>query len=132
MKRALLQRDRTCRFPGCGNRLYLEAHHIVHWADGGDTSLANTVSCCSFHHRYVHEYGCSIELHADGPRFFDRRGRPILDAPPPSRPPALGWEAILARHAELPITASINEPRWDGDRINYEAVIDDLVGVEHA
>ena len=55
MKRALLQRDRTCRFPGCGNRLYLEAHHIVHWADGGDTSLRNTIACCSFHHRFVHE-----------------------------------------------------------------------------
>jgi len=55
MKRALLQRDRTCRFPGCGNRLYLEAHHIVHWADGGDTSLRNMAACCAFHHRFVHE-----------------------------------------------------------------------------
>jgi len=132
MKRALLQRDRTCRFPGCGNRLYLEAHHIVHWADGGDTSLRNMVACCSFHHRFVHEYGCSFELHADGPRFLDRRGRRILDAPPPARPPDLGWEAILARHAELQITASANEPLWDGARIDYGAVIDALVGVEHA
>jgi hypothetical protein len=132
MKRALLQRDRTCRFPGCGNRLYLEAHHIVHWADGGDTSLQNTISCCSFHHRFVHEYGCSIELHADGPRFLDRRGRRILDAPPPSRPPDLGWEAILARHAALQITASAHEPRWDGARIDYGAVMDALVSVEQA
>ena len=132
MKRALLQRDRTCRFPGCGNRLYLEAHHIVHWADGGDTSLRNMVSCCSFHHRFVHEYGCSIELHADGPRFLDRRGRRILDAPPPSRPADLGWEAIRARHAELQITASTNEPLWDGARIDYGAVIDALVDIEPA
>jgi Domain of unknown function (DUF222)/HNH endonuclease len=132
MKRALLQRDRTCRFPGCGNRLYLEAHHIVHWADGGDTSLQNMVACCSFHHRFVHEYGCSIELHADGPHFLDRRGRRIVDAPPPSRPPDLGWEAILARHAELQITASANEPLWDGARIDYGAVVDALVGVEQA
>ncbi|HSK04494.1 MAG TPA: hypothetical protein VK932_24735, partial [Kofleriaceae bacterium] len=58
------------------------------------------------------------------------RGRRILDAPPPSRPPDLGWEAILAQHAELPITASVNEPRWDGARIDYGAVIDDLVGAE--
>jgi hypothetical protein len=132
MKRALLQRDRTCRFPGCGNRLYLEAHHIVHWADGGDTSLSNTVLTCSFHHRYVHEYGWSIELHADGPHFLDRRGRRILDAPPPSRPPDLGWEAILAQHAELQITASANEPLWDGARIDHGTVIDDLVGIEQA
>ena len=132
MKRALLQRDRTCRFPGCGNRLYLEAHHIVHWADGGDTSLRNVVACCSFHHRFVHEYGCSIELHADGPHFLDRRGRRILDAPPPSRPPDLGWEAILAHHAELQITASAHEPLWDGARIDYGSVIDALVGVEQA
>jgi hypothetical protein len=132
MKRALLQRDRTCRFPGCGNRLYLEAHHIVHWADGGDTSLQNTVLCCSFHHRFVHEYGWSIELHADGPHFLDRRGRRILDAPAPSRPPDLGWEAILAQHAELQITASANDPLWDGVRIDHGAVIDSLVGGEHA
>ncbi len=130
MKRALLQRDRTCRFPGCGNRLYLEAHHIVHWADGGDTSLQNTLACCSFHHRYVHEYGCSIELHADGPHFLDRHGRRILDAPPPPRPPGLGWEAILAQHAELPITASANEPLGECARLDYEAMIEALVQAE--
>jgi hypothetical protein len=132
MKRALLQRDRTCRFPGCANRLYLEAHHIVHWADGGDTSLRNMVACCSFHHRFLHEYGCSIELHADGPQFLDRRGRRILDAPPTLRPPDLGWETILAHHAELQITASTNEPLWDGPRVDYGAVIDALVGVDRA
>jgi hypothetical protein len=130
MKRVLLQRDRTCRFPGCANRLYLEAHHIVHWADGGDTSLQNMIACCSAHHRYLHEYGCSVELHADGPHFLDRRGRRILDAPPPSRPPDLGWEAILARDAELQITASTNEPQWDGSRVDHGAVIDALVSIE--
>jgi hypothetical protein len=130
MKRALLQRDRTCQFPGCANRLYLEAHHIVHWADGGATSLRNLIACCSFHHRYVHEYGCSIELHADGPQFLDRRGRRILDAPTPPRPSDLGWEAIRARHTELQITASTTEPQWDGARVDHGAVIDALLGVE--
>jgi len=130
MKRALLQRDRTCRFPGCANRLYLEAHHVVHWADGGDTSLRNLVATCSSHHRYLHEYGCSIELHDDGPHFLDRRGRRILEAPPPSRPPDLGWETLLARNAELQISAATNEPLWDGARVDDRAVIDALLGVE--
>jgi hypothetical protein len=132
MKRALLQRDRTCRFPGCANRLYLEAHHVVHWADGGDTSLQNAVALCSFHHRYVHEYGYSIELHDDGPHFLDRRGRRILDAPPPSRPLDLGWDTLLTRNAELQITASTNEPLWDGARVDYGAVIDAVLGADRA
>jgi hypothetical protein len=132
MKRALLRRDRTCRFPGCANRLYLEAHHIVHWADGGDTSLRNLAAYCSAHHRFLHEYGCSVELHADGPHVLDRHGRRILDAPLPSRPPDLGWASILARDAELQITASTNEPLWDGARVDYGAVIDALVGGEQA
>jgi hypothetical protein len=44
----------------------------------------------------------------------------------------LGWEALRAQHAELQITASANEPLWDGAPIDHEAVIDALVGVEHA
>jgi hypothetical protein len=32
----------------------------------------------------------------------------------------------------LQITASANEPLWDGARLDYEAVIDALVGVEQA
>lgn len=102
----------------------------MHWADGGDTSLRNMVSCCSFHHRYVHEYGCSIELCADGPRFLDHRGRRILEAPPRPRPADLGWAALRARHAELQLAASTNAPRWDGERIDYGAVIDALVRLE--
>jgi hypothetical protein len=47
LKRALLERDKTCAFPGCTNRLYLEGHHIKHWADGGETSLRNGCLLCS-------------------------------------------------------------------------------------
>src|SRR5690606_16588442 len=38
LRRALEVRDRGCRFPGCGLR-FTDAHHIVHWAAGGETSL---------------------------------------------------------------------------------------------
>ncbi len=43
VRRALEARDRGCRFPGCGSR-FTEAHHVKHWADGGETSLAKWVS----------------------------------------------------------------------------------------
>ncbi|MGH7539939.1 MAG: DUF222 domain-containing protein, partial [Gemmatimonadota bacterium] len=60
LRRALEVRDRGCRFPGCGLR-FTDGHHVVHWADGGETSLANTVLLCAHHHRLVHEGGWSLE-----------------------------------------------------------------------
>ena len=41
---ALRIRDGGCRFPGCGQRRWTDAHHIRHWADGGETSLDNLVT----------------------------------------------------------------------------------------
>ena len=44
LRRALLDRDRSqCQFPGCTSR-HCDAHHVVHWADGGETKLANLAS----------------------------------------------------------------------------------------
>ncbi|MGH8914538.1 MAG: HNH endonuclease, partial [Acidimicrobiia bacterium] len=31
--------------------------HLRHWAQGGETSLANLASLCRAHHRAVHEGG---------------------------------------------------------------------------
>ena len=61
LKRALLGRDKCCRFPGCTHEKWLDAHHVVHWADGGETSLDNTVLLCSKHHRLLHEGGFRIK-----------------------------------------------------------------------
>jgi len=47
LKRALRKRDTTCTYPGCANRIFLEGHHIRHWADGGETSLSNALLLCS-------------------------------------------------------------------------------------
>ena len=65
IRRALEERDRGCRFPGCGGR-FTEAHHVKHWADGGETSLRNTLLLCRRHHRAVHEGRVKVSVNRDG------------------------------------------------------------------
>ena len=55
LRRALKARDQGCRFPGCANSRYMDAHHIVHWVNGGETKPSNLVCLCRFHHHAVHE-----------------------------------------------------------------------------
>ena len=84
-RRALLQRDGGCRFPGCTRRRGLDAHHLIHWADGGRTLLDNLVLLCGHHHVALHEGGWVLRwatrpgalltaVHPDG--------RVLLSAPP--------------------------------------------------
>ena len=82
IRRALEERDRGCRYPGCASR-FTEAHHVKHWADGGETSLANTILLCRRHHRLVHEGGTRMALDRDGKAaFFTREGQVIGGSPP--------------------------------------------------
>ena len=82
LRRALEARDRGCRFPGCGLR-FTDAHHVKHWADGGETALGNLVLLCSYHHRLVHEERWKIEWWGEGrPAFIDPRGQKHFDPRP--------------------------------------------------
>jgi hypothetical protein len=87
MRRALQERDEgRCRFPGCENTRWVDAHHIVHWARGGETKLGNLVLLCSRHHRLVHEGGFSLVRKPDGELVFRRPdGRVVPSAPSPAR-----------------------------------------------
>jgi hypothetical protein len=90
LRRALNARDGGCRFPGCDNRRFVDAHHVRHWAKGGETALRNLVLLCHRHHRLVHEGGYAVDQRM---RFYDPRGRPIPSVP---RPPPGNLGALLA------------------------------------
>jgi len=83
MRRALEVRDENrCAFPGCDHRRYLDAHHAVHWADGGETKVGSLVLTCRRHHTFLHEHGYRVEVAANGRhRWFDGDGRPVDSAP---------------------------------------------------
>jgi hypothetical protein len=65
-RRALLIRDRMCRYPGCQQTRHLKAHHVVPWSLGGRTDLDNLILLCQWHHTAVHEGGVTITEDAEG------------------------------------------------------------------
>ncbi|OZF34675.1 HNH endonuclease [Rhodococcus sp. 14-2496-1d] len=70
-KKALIARDHTCAFPGCGKpAAWTEAHHIRHWADGGPTDMNNLVLLCGFHHRLLHHSDWEVFIGTDGHPWF--------------------------------------------------------------
>jgi hypothetical protein len=55
LRRALNARDGGCTHPGCDvPARWCDAHHLVHWADGGPTQADNLRLLCRRHHRHAH------------------------------------------------------------------------------
>ena len=131
LRRALEGRDRNqCQFPGCSSR-HCDAHHVVHWADGGATRLQNLVLLCRFHHRTVHEEGFQVVADAAGRfQFLRPDGVPL-----PALPPAPGWQGAgaplaptVARLAAAGVTIGPHTatPDWYGESLNVAAALDVL------
>jgi Domain of unknown function (DUF222)/HNH endonuclease len=56
LRRALEHRDGGCVWRGCTAPVsWCDAHHLVHWADGGDTNLGNLILLCRTHHTRIHK-----------------------------------------------------------------------------
>jgi hypothetical protein len=56
--KAVIARDRHCRYRGCTSPPWAcEVHHLVPWASGGPTALANLGLLCWHHHAHVHRVG---------------------------------------------------------------------------
>ena len=128
LRRALLHRDRTCRFPGCHVRVG-QGHHVRHWAQGGPTTLANLVLLCRRHHRAVHEEGYSVVHGPDGTLRFRRPdGRPLPEVPPAAAVPADPVTTLHLQHASqgLRLHARTACPGWLGERLDVGWALDVL------
>ena len=129
LRRALKARDHDCRFPGCHAR-HCDAHHVQHWADGGETTLRNLVLLYRRHHRAVHEEGFGVTFqHENGEaKFLRPDGRPLPEAP--SAPPWTGAPlAPVASHLEeagVRIDPHTATPQWHGERLDEAWAIDVL------
>ena len=148
IRRALRVRDGGCRFPGCDRSRYVHAHHIKHWADGGETRLDNLVTLCSQHHRQVHEGGYGVRMRDGEIQFARPDGRVI----PPAGRTGLAHGPheecfrgnICAKSSDTSATdgaqrlAAFNAARglnidahtarcgWGGERMDYNIAIDNL------
>ena len=134
---ALRIRDGGCRFPGCNQQRWTEAHHIRHWADGGETSLENLITLCRHHHRALHRDEYRIERDAGGePIFIDTRRQPIPPAIHPQFEDERGSAAVnvaedrveqlRAEHRErgVEIDESTAVTRWAGERMDYSTAVE--------
>ncbi|NKS87333.1 DUF222 domain-containing protein [Rhodococcus hoagii] len=70
-RRALIARDHSCAFPGCGAPpAHCEGHHVIHWADGGPTDLDNLVLLCRYHHTLLHHSHWEVKIGTDRKPWF--------------------------------------------------------------
>ena len=119
VRRALANRDRGCRFPGCPATHRLHGHHVKHWANGGETSLDNLILLCPTHHRLVHEGGFDVQRLDDGVfRFTNPHGLTIR--PPRRRALRTTEDGVNERDREVggkELVRKLERPK--GNRAEY-------------
>jgi len=115
-RRAVIARDRSCRWGDCDRAArWSEIHHIAWWdRDAGRTDLSNAVLLCSFHHHEVHRHDVRIErLARDGRghgepepavyRFTSADGRVLAG---PGRRPAAHARVVASHPAPSSVRAT--------------------------
>src|ERR1700722_3995638 len=129
IRRALNARDRGCRFPGCSNARYVDAHHIQHWANGGETKLSNLALLCRFHHRQVHEGRVAIQVLDDGALRFLKPDGQSFDSVAPDHTRALDWRELPAEHRErgIHIDEDTASTVWRGEIMDYGLAVQVLL-----
>lgn len=135
MSRALAIRDHGhCQFPGCCESHFTEGHHIVHWAEGGETKLDNLVTLCRFHHQQLHRgvFNLSLGPAKPGQHFSERlaftcSGK-VLETHPCCH---------IDAHKPLPwpfcndVAISTAVTHWQGERMDLGLAVEGLIMKSH-
>ena len=131
IRRALKRRDHGCRFPGCTCNRFVDAHHIQHWADGGETSMDNLVLLCRTHHRLVHEAGYGVRQTADMGIVFKLPDGKIIPRGPDTRFRGnVVSIKIKNRRNGLKVTPKTSIPDWHGEQMDNAVAVDMLLECE--
>ena len=132
IRRALQRRDQGCRFPGCTAHKYVDAHHIRHWADGGETKMDNLVLLCRHHHRLVHEGGYGVQMTVQGPKFTDPTGRTLPQAGETRFRGNVFTLRRQNRNQGLRIGPETTVSLWEGGTMDYGMAVEGLLWLESA
>ncbi len=110
---------------------FVDANHIRHWANGGETSIDNLVLLCRHHHRLVHEGGFGVDRAANGQIRFSRPNGLTIEEHP-RLPPTGSVEGLLGpahrrgnRETGEVIDASCRFV--PGDTLDYDIAIEGLM-----
>jgi len=125
LRRALASRDTGCQFPGCTFSRFLDAHHIKHWAQGGETKLSNLVTLCRWHHRLVHEGEIEVAPRAKGGwRFSSPDGREFRPVQAGETGGYEGSELKFTHEGHgLSIDPDTAATRWRGETMDYDLAV---------
>jgi len=134
LRRALTIRDHCCRFPGCTEARFVDAHHIHHWCDGGETHLENLVLLCRRHHRLVHEQGFELINRGSGNIEFRRPDRQVLPEAlfPQFREQEAFGETLAIELEHQRMGLDVDEftaiTQWRGERMDYAMALEGVLG----
>jgi hypothetical protein len=125
-RRAARFRDKGCRFPNCGERVFVDVHHIHHQSRGGGHEHVNVIELCWFHHRLVHEGGWTVRfLEHDEVIAITPTGNVISSF---VEPPSSARSPISERNdaAGVSIDTTTITPNWWNDPLHLGDIIGGL------
>lgn len=106
IRRALMKRDKGCVVCGAPP-VQCEAHHLIHWADGGPTALHNLVLLCKAHHIDLHKGHWNITIY----------NNTVEVTRPPWADPAPPTAAYARKTNRTPVSCTSSDSDGSSDRI---------------